>query len=239
MTTPKRSVAPEADDLSGVPFIDDAERDESAWLLARDADPRAPAPSLTIAIDYAEIMDLLASLPPGASDEPWHDEVLRAALSMAPPSRPWWRRAAIRWATAGALAAAAAAVVLTLISRAPVAELEVETYSPDLARSHSEDLQPVVGDQLVVTAHTRETSDLRVFRSNGTLVAKCPHGPACRARPHGEYAIDLTLEAPGQYHVILVVGMTGTPPGGTMNEYLHAVDDAHARVVKNQSINVR
>ena len=50
MTTPKRSVAPEADDLSGVPFIDDAERDESAWLLARDADPRAPAPSLTIAI---------------------------------------------------------------------------------------------------------------------------------------------------------------------------------------------
>ncbi len=69
------------DDLVDAPFIDDDERAESEWLLARDNDRDARAPSTEIASDYAEIDDLLGALSTENSDEIWHDEVLRAAVA--------------------------------------------------------------------------------------------------------------------------------------------------------------
>jgi hypothetical protein len=76
------------DDLVDAPFIDDDERAESEWLLARDHDPAAQAPSSMLASDYAELEGLLGNLPAGVADESWHEDVLRAAVSSAPASRP-------------------------------------------------------------------------------------------------------------------------------------------------------
>jgi hypothetical protein len=63
------------------PFVDDEERAESAWLLARDDHPTASAPSPRIASDYAEIEALLHELPSGHRDDTWHAAVLAAAGS--------------------------------------------------------------------------------------------------------------------------------------------------------------
>jgi len=108
-----------AHDLADAPFLDDAERAESAWLLARENDPSAPAPSSKIASDYAVLEELLGNLPLGPRDERWHDEVLRAVASppSPSPSRSWRRRAIARWVTGSALVAAAIVAVLLLRSR--------------------------------------------------------------------------------------------------------------------------
>ena len=87
------------DDLVDAPFADDAERAEADWLLAREINPAARPPSAKIANEYAELEDLLGNLPEGPPDDSWHDAVSRIASSSAPSVRPWWRRAAARWAT--------------------------------------------------------------------------------------------------------------------------------------------
>ena len=63
---------------SSVPFSADVAQAEASWLLAREIDPGAPAPSPQIAADYAELEELLGSLPSGPCDASWHDDVLRA-----------------------------------------------------------------------------------------------------------------------------------------------------------------
>jgi len=68
---------------------DDDARTESEWLLARELDPSTPAPSPEIAADYAELEDLLSSLPPCALDDSWQEHVLRAASALSSHSR--WR----------------------------------------------------------------------------------------------------------------------------------------------------
>lgn len=237
MTTHKRSAAPEADDLAEVAFLDDAERAESAWLFARERDPLAPAPSSKIANDYAVIEDLLGNLPPGVPDESWHEEVLRAASFATSPSRPWWRGTGSRWAMGGAFVTAAVVAVLLLIPRAPGTELEVTIVRGGSTRSDSKEAG--VGDHLVVTARPRGAGDLRVFRSDGTLVARCPDGPACRASVHGDYTIEVTLDVPVHYQVILVIGMGNAFHDGTMDAYLDAARLAQARIVTYPRIDVR
>jgi hypothetical protein len=232
MTMRRRGAAPEADDLAHVQFIDDAERAESAWLIARDSYPAARAPSLQIESDYAEIEGMLGNLAPYASDERWHDEVLRAA---APPRR-WWHGGGSRRAAGAAFIMAAAVAVLVLIPRPPAAELEIEIRHADPTRSDSR--EAAVGDQLAITARPRGAGDLRVFRSDGTPVARCPDGPACKVATHGEYIIEFTFDAPGQYQVILVVGMNAALPDTMMNAYLDAAGTAKARIVTYPPIDV-
>lgn len=228
--------APDADD-AGAALLDDAQRAEAAWLIARDRDPTAPPPSAQIARDYAEIEDLLGRLP-GPPDEGWHDEVLRAASSVTSPSQP--RRAPFRRshiATAAVAAVLVASIALWLRPpRAPDAELEVAIRHTDQPRGDSR--ETVVGDQLVVTAHPHGSGDLRIFRSDGTQVARCPGSPACKTSTPRELALQLRLDAPVRYHVILIVGMNDGVPDCTMNTYLDAAHSAHARVVQYAPIDV-
>jgi hypothetical protein len=230
-----RGSSPE--DLAVAPFIDDAERAESEWLIARENDPGAPAPSSKIASDHAEIHDLLGSLPLGSSDESWHDDVLKLA-SVSVSVTPLRRRPLLRW-TGGALLAAAAAVVVvvSLRPRPPAPELEVAIHHGDPSRSDSRDA--AVSDRLIVRARPRGASELRVYRADGPLVARCPDGPRCTTPAQGEYAIDITLDAPVQYHVILVVGTVAPLPEGTMDTYIDAARTANARIVTYQPIDVR
>lgn len=234
MTTPKHT-APADTDLGDALFALDDARAESDWLLAREHDPDAPAPSAEIASDYAEIEHLLGNLPLPPSDERWHDEVLRAVTAMMRPPRPWWRTAVFQWTTGAGAALAAAVVLFMVVPRTPP-ELKVVTRHGDATRSDANEV--VVGDHLVVTARPDGPADLRVYRSNGTLVARCPNGPACRTQDPGELTIEVTLDVPDQYHVVLVVGMAGALPVGTMDAYLDAATSAGARVVPPRLIDV-
>ena len=228
---------PHTDDLDDAALlIDDAARAESDWLLARERDPDAPPPSSEIARDYAEIEDLLGNLPLPPIDERWHDDVLRAAAATVPRPRPWWRTAVFRWTTGvGAVAAAATAVVL-LVPQKPLPELEVATHDGPAMRGDAGEVK--VGDTLNVIARPDGAADLRVYRSDGKLVARCPDGPHCRTGNHGELTIEAVLDAPLQYQVILVAGMPGALPNATMDAYLEAATAAGVHPAMPRAIDV-
>lgn len=232
-----RPPAPEAEDLANAPYLDAAERTESEWWLVRDSDPNAPPPSERLARDYERLEDLLGSLPAGPPDERWHEEVLKAASSLATSQCAPRRRAVFKWAFGGALLAAASFAALLLLLRP--AELEVSIQHGNEAR---DDGEAVVGDRLMVEATPKGgAGDLRVFQANGTPVAKCPDGPGCRVSSRGHYVIDLTLKKPVQYQVILVVGdgaAVSRLPEGVMSAYLQAANAADVRVVMYRPIDV-
>lgn len=233
------------DDPTGARSLHGEKRAELEWLLARERDPAAPPPSPEVAAEYAELEDLLASLPSGDSDQSWQDEVFRAAAALARSPRPWWRTTAFRWAMGGAIATAAAVAVWLLIPRAPALEIAVRhtstTRSADRAGAvgRASD-EAVIGDQLVVTARPREAGDLRVYRSGRTLVARCPNDPRCRSGAHGELTIEIPLDAPVPYQVILVDGANIAPSEGAtdVNVYLEAARTANARSIAYRTIDV-
>jgi hypothetical protein len=234
-----RSSGPTAchDDLAEAPFLDDAERAEAQWLRAKDGDPAAPAPSPTIARQYAEIEELLGSLPMAGTSDRWRDDVLQRAAEMT-AARARTRRWAAVWAAGGALATAGALFVLLRPSR----ELEVSIRDAHATRdsgTHAGDRRSAaVGDQLVVHARPKQVADLRVFRDDGKLVARCPGGQGCSSTTDAEYLLTVRLDAPMRYHVILVVGTRDLPIDATMNEYASAARVANARVVTEDPIEV-
>jgi hypothetical protein len=243
MSDRKRGVPTDSDDLGKAPFLDEAERTEFEWLLARDSDPDAPAPSSAIARNYAELEELLATLPSQVSDDRWQQEVMQAASKSTPALAAWSYRRMVRWTSGVAVAvAAAAALALWPCGTASPRELEVAIVHADQRRSDVDpkrgDGSAVLGDHLVVTARTSGLTDLRVYRSDGKLVARCPDGPGCRTPLQGEYTIDVELDAPVEYRVILAVGMSDA----TVTEkdaYLEAARVAKARVVTYPPISVR
>lgn len=239
MSEGKRSIAPDADDLVHAPFLDEAERSEFEWLLARESNPSAPAPSGKIAGDYAELEELLATLPARSSDDSWQQDVLRATRTSAPPPAPWWRRGLARWTLRSTVVAAAAALVLLFFLPPPPRELEVEIVHRDDKRSQVDPKRGndsvVLGDHLVVVARPDGAADLRVYRSDGkladgTLVARCPDGPSCRTSTHGKYIIDVELDAPVEYRVILVVGMSDATVTAK-DAFVDAARAANARII--------
>jgi hypothetical protein len=132
----------------------------------------------------------------------------------------------------------AAGFAATLLFLRP-ADLEVSIRHGSEARDAGE---VVVGDRLVIEARPRgEAGDLRVFQADGTPVAKCPNGPSCRASSRERQVIDLTLEKPVQYQVILVVGdgaAVSRLPAGVMSAYLKAANAADVRIVMYSPIDV-
>jgi hypothetical protein len=242
MSTRKWRITRDADGPANVPVSANAERTESAWLLAREHDPRAPAPSAEIAADYAELEELLSTLSPGPLDERWLEDVLRAASAATPAlrSRPWWRTTISRWVMGGALATAAITVMWLRPPRAsePVSEPAIEVAIRHTSVTRSGPDEVVIGDQLVVTTRPRKAGDLRVYRSDGTLIAKCPNGPGCKAGSHGEQRIEITLDAPLQYQVILADGMNEALPDGTLDVYEEAARAVNARITTYHPIDV-
>ena len=89
-------------------------------------------------------------------------------------------------------------------------------------------------DHLVVHARREQPANLRVFRSDGKFVAGCPDGPHCRSATNTDYIVDVPLEAPVSYHVILVMGTLDVPTSATMSAFLEAARLAGARVVTSE-----
>lgn len=221
-------------DIESAPFVDDDERAEARWLLARETDPGAAAPSEGVAREYERLEGLLGDLPPGAVDDSWHDAVLKAAARRAAPPRR--RRSIYRWAIGSAVAAAAAIAVLLFVRRPP--DLEVTTWHGDAVRSAGE---VALHDHVLVEAHPRGGSgELRVFDASGALVARCPGGPSCRSTSGDHHVIEFTVEKLSPYQVILVVGDGAARlPEGAMGDYLKAVRAAGGHVVQDRLINPR
>lgn len=236
MTTRSSGPVARPDDLTTEPFLDEAERAESQWLQMRDRDPSAPAPSPMIARQYAETEDLLESIPIGDTSA-WRGDVLERAAQVR-ATRTRRRRVATVVAAGGALAAAFALFVLLRPSR----ELEVSIRDVNGTRgveTRSDDHRSAaIGDQLVVHARPKQVADLRVFREDGKLVARCPGGPNCSSTTDEEYALAIRLDAPMPYYVVLVVGTRDLPVGATMNEHTVAARAANARVVTEGPIEV-
>lgn len=255
MSPRMRAPARDAEDLANAPFRNDAGRTESEWLLVSDRDPNAPPPSQRIARDYEHLEDLLGSLPVGPPDESWHDEVLKAASSLATSRLPLRRRPVFKWAFGGALLAAASFTAILLLPRPAELQVSIRHGNNNYANEakllkepirHGNEAraagETVVGDRLVVEARPKDgAGDLRVFQANGTPVAKCPKGPGCRVTTGEHYVIDLTLEKPVQYQVILVVGdgaVVSRLPDGPMSAYLKAANAADVRIVMHRPIDV-
>lgn len=203
---------------AGEPSSDRGDLDEEArWLMAREADPSAPAPSAQTASEYAELHELLTSLPDAAGNDGWQQALLKQLRTTPPaaPEPPWWRRRWVSWSAAGVLMAAAA-LTLWWLSRPAGPTLEVITIS----RLDKRTEEIAVGDRLVVIARPRGTADLRVFRASGELVAGCPAGPACTSASADELRIELILDAPDHYQVILARGPRQPIVADTLNEYV-------------------
>lgn len=225
------------DDLASAPFADGEERAEFDWLCRRESDASAPPPTQEIANQYGQVEELLADMAPVSSDEAWQDEVLRIATTSPTSSStlPRRRRAPFRWAVGGALGAAAAALAVWFALPSP-AVLEVAIRHGDMTRSDPG--ETVVGDVLIVKATPHEPGDLRVYRSDGALVGRCPDGPACIPRADGQYLIEITLDSPVRYQVLLVLGQRRAQLAGTMEDYIDTARAANARIIQYEPIDV-
>jgi hypothetical protein len=84
-----------------------------------------------------------------------------------------------------------------------------------------------------VTARPRGAGELRVYRSGRRLIAWCPNGPGCKGGPRGKQTIEITLDAPGKYQIIMVDGVTMAPfdEATDANAYLEAARAANAHIV--------
>jgi hypothetical protein len=218
MSDRKHTADTETDAAVDLPFPDAAMRAESEWLIERDRNPGAPAPSPAIAREYAEIEDLLHAMPPGLSDPSWQDDVLREAAASAAPTRRSRRRAA--WLVAGGLVPAAAAAVFWL---RPAAAQNLTVEFQKVAVTRSDPNEHVVGDRLTVHARSRGAGDLRIYRDGGVLVAKCPNGGAVCTATTDHYTIELTFKVPGHYEVYFAP-ISGAPE--PKDEFINAVIEA-------------
>lgn len=252
----------------GAAPVDEDARAEAEWLLAKESSPDAAAPSAELAKQHQELSHLLATLPAGKSDERRHAAVLervaaaRAAKNPAkgtkavtastpsPSSSPsastapraWWRRPAVQWSLGGAMAAAAAvALWLNLGPKRPAepSEIHLAVYHQGAVRSSPDEI--AVGDRLIVKAKPRGRGEVRVFRSDGTEVGRCPGSPTCTTGADGALTLEVSLDSPLQYRAIFVIGVEPAalaPPGAAMNAYLEAARAADAELVLPQPIDV-
>jgi hypothetical protein len=128
-------------------------------------------------------------------------------------------------------------MILLLVVPSPRAALLDVAIRPSARAARGDaqraDHKAFVGDELVVSVAPSGPLDLRVYRADGVLVARCP-GPTCGADGR---ALTVALDAPGRYRVYLVTGMPEVPPG-PLQPYLDAARRANAQIVVHAPIDV-
>ncbi|HEX4421161.1 MAG TPA: hypothetical protein VH165_24760 [Kofleriaceae bacterium] len=152
------------------------------------------------------------------------------------------------WIVAG-LAVAAAAGVLLILTRdrsglagdaGPLAmnELRVTAQLPDGTRRTRGALRDAaatdvsdlpVNTEIVVDARPNGSADIRIYRSDGKLVAQCPNGPQCQ--PIGDqFQIRFKATGRSDYDVIQAVGIAPLPASLSLAEFLDAARKAGADI---------
>lgn len=244
---------PLGQDLVDAPYLDGEERAEVAWLLAREVDPTAAPPSREVAREHRELQHLLRTLPTPQDDGWQHELTAKLRALEARPAR-WWQAPWARWLLGGPLAAAA--VLLLWLAPRARAPLQSELAGPDargaarhdeltvelqpMATAYRRDaLRPAVGDEVALTTAALVGGELRVFRGDGALVARCPGAPRCQVGADGSLRLELTLTAPGRYHVILAIGGAPAAAGASLDEFLAGALASGARLVTPEPLEVR
>jgi hypothetical protein len=250
-TEPPRSAAPESDSEA----LDVTEQQEATWLLARERDVTAPPPSPQVAQEYAALENLLAHLPIAEQDHSWHAEVLRRAESaeQATPATPavlplpLWKRAKMRWITAGGLAglaSAAAAAMFLLRGPAPAISLTGETLLSSGLRG-GENEAPAVGKMHRWTTSDLGEAELRVFDGDGELVGLCskrtmPGVEHCTPTEKGGFELPIKLRYSGRYTAHVVTGAADLSLSLSREELLEADRDRarNVEIVKSDFVSV-
>jgi hypothetical protein len=218
--------------------------DDQLWLLARERSERSGLLLDPVRVAQYERLDaLLAALP--ALDPPvgWEARVLAKLPRDA--FAPWKQR----WAPA--LAAGLVAMVgagAYFASRAGREPTDLPSARSPLSMMvtpggvANRGGTPAVGDTLEVKFELSEPGELRVYRADGPLVARCPGGAGC-----GEATVDgrrvLTAKVPvaevGTYRAVAFTGTVPPPTGQGLNADLIAADRAGAALVSVPQVDVR
>lgn len=191
------------DTPDGTEPLDDDER----WLQAREEGSPLPPLSRERVAAYEALTEMVRSRariapPPSARDE------LRAALDRDELAAR--RQARRRWATYAASAVVAAAVVLIVLWRRPapdefmVVRIEgAEVRGTSRGSAAGDHYSASVGERLVVDARHPELKELRVYRDDHDLVARCPGDPGCAGGgPH--WKLTMRFDTAGTYRAIRV-----------------------------------
>lgn len=208
-----------------------AEDAESEWLRARSRDPGASPPSPALVGEHAQLEGILGNLPTMRVDESWHDDVLKAAIQDQ-------RTARRRWAAAILGTAAVVGVIWLWPAdrpRDPMFDMWIRHPNGVTLGSDA-----TIGDHLMVRARLDADSDLRVYRDRTVLLARCPRGAHCSSSgtDADERLIELTLDLPGEYDVLMVAGVGEALPDGPMDAFLAAARTRSARVA-SRTVDVR
>jgi hypothetical protein len=182
--------------------------DDERWLQAREEGSPLPPLSRERVAEYETLTEMVRSRariapPPSARDE------LRAALDR--DELAGRRRVARRRWVYAATAVAAAAVVLIVLWRRPGgeefmvvriegAEVRGGSGGSGTAGDHH---SASVGDRLVVDARNSDLKELRVYRDDRDLVARCPGDPGCAGGgPH--WKLTMRFDVPGSYRAMRI-----------------------------------
>jgi hypothetical protein len=223
---------------------DDDKADE-AWLLARESaedGAAVAAPSDETRRVYDALAAELAQLPAAPAPAGWRDRML-AALdepAAAPAPRP---RPTRHWSLIAAPLAAAAAVLLIWrlsADRPQQIAIEVEVRAGDVVRRAGE--APAVGDFFVARALLPGAGELRVYRNDRAMVARCPQHPACRTRKVGdrdELSVELPMTSKGDYRAIVIEGAIGLGLSGSLDGDVGDAKKRGAHVHIGKSISAR
>jgi hypothetical protein len=185
--------------------------------------------------EYEQLTSALARVDAAARPRPdWQARVLAAVARKPQPSR----RA--RWTVALSLSLAAAAMLLIVGRRSgreePSIQVEV-SHGPSQLRGAAGQAAP--GDRLLVRAATGgKSGELRVYRDDRELVARCGRDPVCDGAPRHP-RVELRLPSVGRYRVVLVIDPPAQPvSGATMDDDLSALRAAGARVELGPTVEV-
>lgn len=188
----------------------DGDDRDDATLDRFDLDVAPASPEEAAAqVPYRHMIERLRQLPPMEPDPGWEDRAhARWRAARAADRR---RRAYVVGAGVVALAAAAAIVLLARKPGGPAHRGLAFAVLPSDGGPRRGSY--AVDDNLRATApRTQPHTALRVYR-DARLVVACPGEEACRLTADG-IELDLRLDAPGTYRVVVLTSAAPIPPPG-------------------------
>jgi hypothetical protein len=242
----------------------DHERD-AEWLLEREEGRAGAAPSPEAARVYAALTDELEQLPVLRAPAGWRERfvasldepapvgrlaeasvdgaVVADGAAAEPPaptvaaavSRRWWRYAAVPLA----LAAGIALYVRGRSGEPAGGAIDVEVRAGDTVRRSGE--TPAVGDTLHVHVQLVGPGELRIYRNDSAVLARCPGHPACESQPDGDgsLSVAIPMEAAGRYRAAVIIGSDQVPVTGSLDGDVAAARARGARVTLGSTISAR
>lgn len=238
------------------PPQNERERSEVTWLLERENNPEALAPSPEVANDYAELERLLQTLPEGDEDDSWQEELVRRVAAVRPTvagreagssvrkekEGTRWRQRPVRLVAGGLFAALVVVLIAIKLPRRSADEqsriMPVLVSKAPMRGSSRYSLE----DTIRIRERPSEQGDLRVFRlrdQSAISVAQCPGGLGCQVERDGTLVLDYKFAGPGDYIAVFVDGRVEAPSDASLEVFLHAATTANLKIKRSDPMTVR